>query len=80
DARSLKAEQVLAILTEHHRALYNIIREKGKISSPELFEEYKKTAVKPISERTYRAYMEKLVTRRLVNMFGDVRWREYSTV
>ncbi len=80
DARSLKAEQILAILTEHHRALYNIIREKGKISSPELFEEYKKTAVKPISERTYRVYMEKLVTRRLVSMSGDVRWREYSTL
>ncbi len=80
DARSLKAEQILAILTEHHKILYSIIREKGKISSPELFEAYKKTAAKPISGRTYRAYMEKLVTLRLVSASGDVRWREYSTL
>lgn len=77
-SRMIKAEQILSTLTEDHRMLYKIIASHGKIASSELFEEYKKAAGEPVSERTYRAYMEKLVGLRLIAASGDVRWREYS--
>ncbi len=80
DALHLKTSQILGTLTEDHKLLFQIISEKQNILSSELHEEYKTRAKAPISERTYRKYLNALTSLRLVKAEGDVRWRSYSLV
>ncbi len=77
DARKLKIEQILSTLNPEQILLYRIIESYGEVNSSELYSLYKQRSRNPVSERSYRNYMEKLVSLKLVISEGDVRWRKY---
>ena len=79
-ARKLKVQQILSTLNEEMRLLYSIVEEHGEISSAELYQIYRERSKKPVAERTYRNYMDRLVELKLVKAEGDVRWRRYKVV
>lgn len=76
--KCIKAEEMLKDLNPHQIALYRIVEKKGGIGAGELFEEYKKSVDEPVSERSFRYYMEELAKAGLLESAGDVRWRKYS--
>ena len=57
-------------LTEDHRILYSIVKEKGQIASGALWNEYQKRCGdmrrEPIALRTFSQYMNRLAQARLV--------------
>ncbi len=80
NAKKLKIEQILSTLNNEQVLLYRLVEEAGELDSAKLFEMYKQKSKDPVSERTYRNYMEKLVSLKLVRAEGDVRWRRYKVV
>lgn len=69
-AKDLKKTYMLRKLTEHHRLLYELIAKKTVILSGDLWRSYLKrcnaTNIKPIANRTYSSYCNKLVELGLV--------------
>ncbi len=60
--------------------LLDILREKEKLPSCELFAQYRQIASNPKGERFFRKYMEKLCSKGLVKAKGENRWRRYEMV
>ncbi len=79
-AKKLKVQQILSTLNGEMRLLYSIVEEHGEMSSADLYKAYVERSKNPVAERTYRAYMERLVSLKLVKAEGDVRWRKYRIV
>ena len=81
-ALSHTKERPLEKLTPHQKIILEIIKEKGKINSGELFSILEKNSEKEklerIVDRTFRKHMERLVRQGLVSASGEGRWREYS--
>lgn len=75
-----KVEMILSDQSQELKILYSLVEaaENGKIKSPDLWEKFKPSCKKEISERTYRNYMEKLVSLKLIKESGEARWREYE--
>ncbi|MGB2869012.1 MAG: hypothetical protein WBD36_11215, partial [Bacteroidota bacterium] len=82
NVRHFQAELSLAELTQHHRIIYNVIKEKPDIVSGDLWNEYvdvcKKTGQPALASRTFRAYVERLENMQLIvseklNVMGKVR-------
>jgi cell division control protein 6 len=69
-AKDLKKTYLLHKLTEHHRILYSVLKERGQILSGELkrlyLQECETRKLKPIAARTYSIYTNKLITLGLV--------------
>ncbi len=65
-------------LVEDERILLEILRERRRLSSSELFELYVKRASDPRGERSFRNYMESLCAKGLARAVGANRWREYQ--
>lgn len=70
DARQMNSCHILDKLTEHHRLLYDLIKERGKILSNELWRAYlekcREGGKQPIATRTYPEYVNELASMGLV--------------
>jgi orc1/cdc6 family replication initiation protein len=71
-AKGMKKTFLLENLTSHHRLLYDLVAERGKINSGELWQAYldrcDSLSKPPIALRTFSEYMNKLIE------LGLVRW------
>ena len=79
-SRRVKVSQVLSTLKREILLLYEIIEKKEEVDAGELWEEYKrvmKSEGKEISERTFRNYIQKLISLKLIKSKGETRWRKY---
>ncbi len=74
-----KKERAIDGLNQDQHLLYELVKKHEKIDSNVLFEEYQKSSGKPLSERTYRNYMQKLIKENLVKCTGGTRFRQYET-
>ncbi len=72
--KDLRKKYLLEDLTWHHRALYNLIKERPGISSKHLWEAYLKVCnlekKKPIATRTFSAYLARLKEIKLITSEG----------
>lgn len=70
DARELKINKVLDNLTEHHRMIFEIIRDRKKIISGKLWDAYedecRKKKAKPAPQRTFQYYRDELLNMGLI--------------
>ena len=64
-AKNIKKSYLLNKLTEHHKLLYNLIKEKREIMSGELWKQYLRKCHnlnrRAIALRTYSEYINKLI-------------------
>ena len=65
-------------LSRDERVLLEILREKGRLTSGELYSFYKQRAASLKGERSFRNYMENLCTKGFVRAVGTNRWRVYK--
>lgn len=74
-------ERPLEKLSPHQKIIVDIVKEKGSVSSGELFEILEKksneSGLEEIVDRTFRKHMERLVKSGFVSAKGEGRWREY---
>ena len=70
-ARDVKKKYLLEKLSEHHKLIHGIIREKGEIQSGPLWKEYlercRKAELKAAASRTFTLYVKQLAEVDLVN-------------
>ncbi len=78
DAVSVKMRQIVDGLGKYQKMLFSIVEDAGSVKSAEVWSAFSKEVGGKVSERSYRNYMDKLVTLKLVRASGDVRWREYT--
>jgi orc1/cdc6 family replication initiation protein len=75
-------EKIIEKLNPYQKLILEIVAEKKKISSGELFkilkERIKKNKLNPIVDRTFRKYLEKMVKLNIISSSGEGRWRTYS--
>jgi cell division control protein 6 len=66
-----RAELVLEGLTQHHRIIFNIIRERPDVVSGDLWGEYvdvcRKTGLTSLARRTFSSYLERLENLQLIS-------------
>lgn len=78
--RELERVYALRSFTEHHQLLYDIVRERENIVSGELWRTYlmrcEERKVKPISERSFWKYINRLVA---VGLLNAEKLREWTT-
>lgn len=80
EANRLRLGYFLSKLNEHQRAIYEIVRNKGKLDSGSLYRAYCKEVSKPVVDRAYRKYMKKMVEIGLVKVKGSGRWKTFEFV
>jgi len=80
EAKKTKVSFIISRLNEHQRVIYEILTEKKRMSSGELYREYCKRVSKPVVDRTYRNYMKEMVELGLVRVLGFGRWRIYEII
>lgn len=64
-------------LTDHQRAVYEVIAERGRVTPGELYEAYCERVENPRTRRTVRNYLSKLRQYDLVRAEGEHRGRTY---
>jgi len=79
-ARKYRLSYLLGKLNDHQKVIYEILKKAGKMSSGQLFEEYKKTSKQSLIDRSYRNYMRNMEHIGLVRELGNRRWRKYEIV
>jgi len=71
DSQQIKADQVLARLTEDHKMLHQIVAEQKEMLSTALWDVYlercSRSDRKPVADRTFSAYVAQLVRLGLVS-------------
>ena len=80
EAKKTKVSFIVSRLNEHQRVIYEILAEKRRMPSGELYREYCKRVLKPVVDRTYRNYMKEMVELGLVRVLGSGRWRIYEII
>jgi Cdc6-like AAA superfamily ATPase len=70
ELQAARKEHLLNTLTEDHRMLYRIVKQKGRILSGDLWQEYlwrcRKIKRKPLAPRTFSEYASRLVQAGLI--------------
>ena len=70
-ARELNSIYALCALSEHHKLLFQLVKQKGEVLSGELWQLYLKKCkarrIKPIAIRTFSEYMNRLIREGLIN-------------
>jgi orc1/cdc6 family replication initiation protein len=88
NAREAKQDYLLASLTEDHRTLHRIVKQKGQILSGDLWQEYlqhcEQVKRKPLAPRTFSDYVNNLahtglITSERARMKGKVRLFKIAT-
>lgn len=77
-ASKYRLSYLLSKLNEHQKAIYEILKQNGRMDSGKLFEEYSKQISKPVVDRAYRNYMERMEEMGLVKATGSGRWKRYE--
>lgn len=67
-------------LHEHQQAIYNVLKEGGKMPPGEIYERYRERVDDPNSNRTIRSYLKKLEHYDLIVSQGSTRDRRYRVV
>ena len=80
EARKLQKSPLLSRLNEHERTIYELLQRKGKLYSGELYRDYCRSFPKPVVDRAYRKFLERMVQLGLVAKQGEGRWRVYNIV
>lgn len=77
-----KKEKRIEELNPYEKIIMEILKDKGKMDSGELFRMFNETSdrqqLDKIVDRTFRKYMDSLVRHSLVTSSGEGRWRVYS--
>jgi orc1/cdc6 family replication initiation protein len=80
NARKEIRQKNLESLTDHQRAVYDVIKEYGEIAPSELYQEYKTRVKNPKSDRTIRNYLQKMKRYNLVRAEGSTQDRIYHCI
>ena len=64
-------------LNTHQRTLYNILKQKGELTSGKLFKKYREKVDEGPTDRTLRRYMKKMESYGLIESKGSTRDRKY---
>src|SRR5207249_11779309 len=80
EANRLRLGYFLSKLNEHGRAIYEILRSKGKINSGSLYRAYHREVKNAVVDRAYRKYMKRMIELGLVRAKGSGRWRIFEIV
>jgi len=67
-------------LTDHQRAVYDVIEEFEEIAPGDLYQEYRNRVENPKSDRTVRNYLKKMIRYNLVSAEGSIQDRVYRCV
>ncbi|AFU60053.1 putative orc1/cdc6 family replication initiation protein [Candidatus Nitrososphaera gargensis Ga9.2] len=78
-ARRLRVSYLLK-LNEHQRVLYDIMKKRIRITSADLYKEYRRSTPKPLVDRAYRRHMQRMIQLGLVKEEGSGRWKRYEAV
>jgi len=73
-----KREYLKSKLNDHERFLLEVVEQRKRIASGELFGLYTKSTLQPLGERAYRIQMEHLVQTGLVRDSGEGRWKKFE--
>lgn len=65
-------------LNGFQKTIFEVLRENGRMRSPELYERCKWAGNQFLPKRTYRHYMRKMVGLGLVRTCSTKRWRTYE--
>jgi len=60
-------------LHKHQQAVYNVLKEGGKMPPGEIYERYRERVDDPNSDRTIRSYLKKLEHYDLIQSMGSTR-------
>ena len=80
EANRLRMGYFLSKLNEHQRALYEILKTKGKLDSGSLYRAYRRKMKAAVVDRAYRKYMRKMIELGLVREKGSGRWRIFEVL
>lgn len=78
--RKYRLSYLIGKLTDPQRVLYEILTERKKIYSGDLFREYCKRSTDKITDRTYRNYMKRIVWLGLAREINSGRWKKYEII
>ena len=67
-------------LTDHQRALYEILYDAGELTASEVHDSYRERVEEPRTQRTVRNYLTKLEDYNLIASDGETRARQYRCV
>ena len=80
NARREIRQKNLESLTDHQRAVYDVIDECGEIAPGDVYHEYRNRVENPKSDRTIRNYLQKMQQYNLVTAEGTTQDRVYRCV
>ena len=80
NARREIRQKNLESLTDHQRAVYDVIDEYGEIAPGDVYHEYRNRVENPKSDRTIRNYLQKMQQYNLVAAEGTTQDRVYRCV
>lgn len=72
--------QPVQTLNEHQKAILQVLGRHGRLGSGQLYKEYSDSVCKPVVDRAYRNYMNRMVSLGLVKSEGKGRWKRYEVV
>jgi len=68
------------LINNKQKIIFNILKEKKKMDSGDLYREAKRISKQNLIPRTYRNHMKKLQELELVKEIGFGRWKKYEIV
>lgn len=80
EARSEIRQKSLDKLTDHQRALFEIIDDEDEIRPSPLYEQYQDRVADPKTKRTMRNYLQKMEQYNLIVTRGNTKARSYRPV
>ena len=80
EARAQVRQKAVQKLSEHQRAVYEVLVEAGPLSPKDLYARYQSAVEEPKTKRTLRSYLGKLEQYNLVTAAGSGPNRVYSVV
>lgn len=80
EARAAVRQKSVQKLSEHQRAVYELLAEAGPLSPKDLYARYQSAVAEPRTKRTIRSYLGKLEQYGLVLAHGEGPSRRYDTV
>jgi Cdc6-like AAA superfamily ATPase len=76
--RRYKLSYLLRKLSDHERAIYEILRINKSVDSGKLYLEYCKAVKEPVVDRAYRKHMARMQELGLIKSDGSGRWKKYA--
>ncbi|MEM2742192.1 MAG: AAA family ATPase [Nitrososphaeria archaeon] len=80
EAKKTKFSFITSKLNEHQKTILEILGKRKIMPSGLLYREYCKNIGKPVVDRAYRNYMQKMVELGIVKTEGKGRWKRYEII